>query len=538
MALAQANNVGLRKSATKIMLERAAEDEHLAYIVWAVKQTGDVALRIKGSRVLGMLAHEEPHRKRLLKFGALQAVAVALANALNDKANMQRENEEDDKAKALPHEISDLATSSVMIIADLLSDSGKDPPTTYLLSDILFYFMSIRWCQTDGCDRGRARLAPRHLQGQPSTARPCLLGSCRLPAAGSPLYVSPPLLRLGLLLNCKLCSLVDVHDDILRTGLLDHLVDVMLHYNGFVHIQRMCLNAFVTLLTNIVSHEDSVKQLERLLKPSLNEMIMRAQQSEDVELIYWTIGLLHEFATKEIGRVELAQIPTLPTVFGFLLANNDTTVQKVVLRTVAFLSQGNGIFYYLFYFIFELLSLKKLFSDEFQDRLIEFDIISKLLQCLKSSHSEVAYWSLVLIHNMCLLRNDEGIDVDDLAPFLELFLRLCDSDDRVQCICAANIIYAICDKRGNHDLVLASDIFDAVNVLVRSPHGDVRSHGVTILYRLLTWSEHFPRKMFQLYNEGPLPELCLETEVVEVGAVAAKCAIVLAIRGNNPKIKK
>jgi len=127
MALAQANNVGLRKSATKIMLERAAEDEHLAYIVWAVKQTGDVALRIKGSRVLGMLAHEEPHRKRLLKFGALQAVAVALANALNDKANMQRENEEDDKAKALPHEISDLATSSVMIIADLLSDSGKDP---------------------------------------------------------------------------------------------------------------------------------------------------------------------------------------------------------------------------------------------------------------------------------------------------------------------------------------------------------------------------------------------------------------------------
>ena len=140
---------------------------------------------------------------------------------------------------------------------------------------------------------------------------------------------------------------MDVHDDILRTGLLDHLVDVMLHYNGFVHIQRMCLNAFVTLLTNIVSHEDSVKQLERLLKPSLNEMIMRAQQSEDVELIYWTIGLLHEFATKEIGRVQLAQIPTLPTVFGFLLANNDTTVQKVVLRTVAFLSQGNGIFYYL-----------------------------------------------------------------------------------------------------------------------------------------------------------------------------------------------
>jgi len=64
--------------------------------------------------------------------------------------------------------------------------------------------------------------------------------------------------------------------------------------------------------------------------------------TEDTELVYWTIGLIHEFAVKDIARNEISNIKGLLKIMLSHLNNDEASIPRVLIRTLKCLGVGNG----------------------------------------------------------------------------------------------------------------------------------------------------------------------------------------------------
>jgi hypothetical protein len=77
--------------------------------------------------------------------------------------------------------------------------------------------------------------------------------------------------------------------------------------------------------------------------------------SDHSELVYWSIGLLHEFVIRgtfvnllivqhiDIARAELALVPNIVKIMtSFLNAAEDGSIIRIALRTLKFLGHKNG----------------------------------------------------------------------------------------------------------------------------------------------------------------------------------------------------
>ncbi len=65
--------------------------------------------------------------------------------------------------------------------------------------------------------------------------------------------------------------------------------------------------------------------------------------ADHAELVYWTIGLLHEFVIRDIARLELAAVPGIIKIMtNFLNAAEDASIIRIALRTLRYLAHKNG----------------------------------------------------------------------------------------------------------------------------------------------------------------------------------------------------
>jgi hypothetical protein len=65
-------------------------------------------------------------------------------------------------------------------------------------------------------------------------------------------------------------------------------------------------------------------------------------RSEDTELIYWALCLLHELVMKDIQRKAAREIPGLIRTLNIVLSNHDSQYQKLILRIFSILAVKNG----------------------------------------------------------------------------------------------------------------------------------------------------------------------------------------------------
>lgn len=64
--------------------------------------------------------------------------------------------------------------------------------------------------------------------------------------------------------------------------------------------------------------------------------------TEDFELVYWALGLMHEFAIKGVALDEFKETRGLCRSINVLLAADESYVSRIVLRTLKFLILGDG----------------------------------------------------------------------------------------------------------------------------------------------------------------------------------------------------
>lgn len=102
--------------------------------------------------------------------------------------------------------------------------------------------------------------------------------------------------------------------------------------------------------------------------------------SENHELVYWAVGLLHEFVTLDIALPEICAVPILLRSLHNVLISSEASIQRLVLRVLRFLCEN---------------------SEDFKAKTIHSkQLLARLPICLASGDNDVASWSLYLIHDI------------------------------------------------------------------------------------------------------------------------------------------
>ncbi|XP_030841407.1 uncharacterized protein LOC591592 isoform X2 [Strongylocentrotus purpuratus] len=180
------------------------------------------------------------------------------------------------------------------------------------------------------------------------------------------------LLLLQMTMQGKNCASVDAFRIIGEKSVFHH---------GDVMLQKICYQLLVTL-TNAQSTDATLFIHEIAQQDALVPMVV-STKSDDVEVSFWSVALLHEFAVHNVCRKELCELPCLVTNLQATLMASEAAVQRLILRIFAFLALRNDPF------ARELMKNKAL--------------ISHLPTCLASGNKDVVHWALVLVHDLAMM---------------------------------------------------------------------------------------------------------------------------------------
>lgn len=103
----------------------------------------------------------------------------------------------------------------------------------------------------------------------------------------------------------------------------------------------------ITIVRLITTMESQVatRHLQMLKDHDVITMLAYCLRSNNSELIYWSVGLLHEFTVKDVGREDLVTIKGLARILlAFLNTLDESYVIRIVLRVMKLLSQKKGLY--------------------------------------------------------------------------------------------------------------------------------------------------------------------------------------------------
>jgi len=277
--LTKASNVSLRDSAMKILLDRAISDDFLPDIIKACKTDLDNDIQKKAICTIQQLAKQEENRQILVKHGILKILTELLANKKKNHLRLS------------------VVTSIFHIIQE--NDDNKRAIVNYGILDSIFKILS----STPNCNND--------------------------------------LKYWTLLILHQLSLTEELHNKMVEKGFIKLLAQLARRTFGNTSMQKLCFHSLVRIITEL-DDEQSVKYLNELLKLNIITLISSCLKNEDTELVYWTIGLIHEFAVKDIARNEISNIKGLLKIMLSHLNNDEASIPRVLIRTLKCLGVCNG----------------------------------------------------------------------------------------------------------------------------------------------------------------------------------------------------
>ena len=102
--------------------------------------------------------------------------------------------------------------------------------------------------------------------------------------------------------------------------------------------------------------------------------------SESSEVVYWAVGLIHEFVVNNIAMEEICSVPILLKSLYRVLVSSEANLQRLVLRILRYLSE---------------------YSEKFKTSVIHHkQLLARLPICLASGDEDLVSWSPFLIHEI------------------------------------------------------------------------------------------------------------------------------------------
>ncbi|KAF9122167.1 hypothetical protein BGW39_009985 [Mortierella sp. 14UC] len=172
-------------------------------------------------------------------------------------------------------------------------------------------------------------------------------------------------------------SLMGLHAELVRFSLVRTLAEMSRLSFGNANMPKICLESLVRLMVTMDDDDDVRWYLTELLDFDTVPLIATYIRSDDLELVYWTIGLIHEYVIKGIALEQFKEMRGLCRSMNMLLAADEKYISRLVLRTLKFMILEDA---------------------SFQLQALNAGIGLRLPKCLAFKDDEVKYWALSVAH--------------------------------------------------------------------------------------------------------------------------------------------
>ncbi|KAJ1509832.1 hypothetical protein HMI54_002074 [Coelomomyces lativittatus] len=313
--LVQTTSFPLRGRVIRVLLEKGTLPHNLRYIANAVLQSKDSNLRLKATIVLQIITKLEDHRAILVEFQIPQIICKILLEETNEI----------------------ILKECIIVLYDLIANLDE-LKLELVLSYNLLSALKRALTTIKNRDLATWSILLIHNLSITETTQKSVLQESFVPIIGQALRLS----------------------------------------FGMSTLQKLCFHSLVRLIGGLEKSQSQL-QLESLQSCNIIGLITNSIKQDDTELVYWALGLLHEYAVKDVFRSEFRDLPPLLPALLSLFSNQESGFTKVLLRILKFLGLRN---------------------IEFQKRLLLHNAVPQVMACLSMEDEDCQYWALTLMHDL------------------------------------------------------------------------------------------------------------------------------------------
>jgi hypothetical protein len=229
-------------------------------------------------------------------------------------------------------------------------------------------------------------------------------------------------------------------------------------------------------------------------------LISSATRQDDVELMYWALGLMHECAVKDVLRDQFRKIDSLLQCLVNNLNIDNPGLCMIVLR------------------IFKFLGLRQ---PEFQKKCIQLGLLSKIIPCLDTTDEDCQYWSLTLLHDYAthpeatvhILTHEKYHVLQDLAnchrPLVSLYVV-----DIITCLCGSST--------ATSKLILETKTLDTISIFLEQSDPDLVSGGLSCIFNLALISSDLIEELILMGTNEQIARIMLRIERGRIEIMSSK----------------
>ncbi|KAG2179124.1 hypothetical protein INT43_001974 [Umbelopsis isabellina] len=239
---------------------------------------------------------------------------------------------------------------------------------------------------------------------------------------------------------------------------------------GNTNMPKFCMQSLVRVIASVDpvgQYTEARAILTELLDYNIVSLISVCLRSDDVELIYWAAGLMHEFVLKDVAAAEFRQIKGVQSILLALLSADEMYISRVVLRTIKFMAHG---------------------QDKFRLEMVRTGLITKIMHCLVSEDDDVKYWAVLCTHEAAgqVEAHNDIISANEFPTLLEL-----GTSNKIQAtVFVADILSLICCINSNNSSLgtHSEEIVNTLNKLLVWEEPDVQYNAAGALFNMMAMS--------------------------------------------------
>lgn len=412
--LTQSHNVNIQSSSTKIILERAMSGTYLPKLIAACEKDQPIEIRSKALPSLQLLTRKENNKIALLEAGAL----VVLVDAL----------------KCTDPDMKEVTQRYVAVaICDLIQ--GNDIHK-YCILDLGVLDPIKRILTSDEIRNNELKYWTLMILYQIS--------------------LSDPLPKV-----------------LIENGFVSLLARMARMTYGNTNMPKFCMQSLVRIAAN-VDVAEAKKVLAELLDYNIVDLISNCLRGDDVELIYWAAGLMHEFVLKDVAADKFREIKGIHTILAGLLSAEEMYISRVILRTIKFMAYD---------------------QDKFRHEMVRSGMVKKIMHCLSLDDEDVRYWAILCIH-VVAGQVESHEDIISSSEF-EILLELALSTKIKVAIFVSDILSLICCISSNNTFMEPNLnlIVKTLNTLLTEGELDVQYSAAGAIFNVMTMTYAFASKV-------------------------------------------
>eukprot|EP00123_Amoebidium_parasiticum_P017132 comp23721_c0_seq1/m.40852 comp23721_c0_seq1/g.40852 ORF comp23721_c0_seq1/g.40852 comp23721_c0_seq1/m.40852 type:complete len:1427 (-) comp23721_c0_seq1:80-4360(-) len=335
---------------------------------------------------------------------------------------------------------------------------------------------------------------------------------------------SKDLLYWALVLVHQLALKNEARDEIIQHGGLRILVHTTRSSQGHAHMQKLCCHSLVQLCSTHNNSKKGLEHLQEIVDEGIVPLAVVCLKSEDVELVWWALGLIHELALKDVGKDEIRKAHGLVKALLQVLGSSESNALIYVLRTLGFLAIRN---------------------DEFKMEILQSAILDHVLNNLSSTNPDIVYWAVVLMHDLAMCGDKAAIKMlklEGLVPSLVVVVKknINKKGEMSLTHLVAETFGFLCSSEQCHLRLMKMGIMKAIHLFVKSDDPELLFWSAALLLNLTVTSDEVKALITKEGGVDMLLDLIMTTKREQVPSMAAKTLVMLGLNSDqvNERVRR